>query len=72
MFKLGLEKVGEPEIKLPIFAGSQRTQRNSSRTIQISKGCHQGVAFDMSANLEDPAVATGLEKVNPHPNSQEK
>ena len=25
----------------------------------------------MSANLEDPAVATGLEKVNPHPNSQE-
>ena len=23
------------------------------------------------ANLEDPAVATGLEKVNPHPNSQE-
>ena len=25
----------------------------------------------MSANLEDPAVASGLEKVNPHPNSQE-
>ena len=25
----------------------------------------------MSTNLEDPAVATGLEKVNPHPNSQE-
>ena len=25
----------------------------------------------MSANLEDPAVATGLEKVNPHQNSQE-
>ena len=25
----------------------------------------------MSANLEDPTVATGLEKVNPHPNSQE-
>ena len=23
----------------------------------------------MSANLEDPAVATGLEKVNPHPKS---
>ena len=33
--------------------------------------CHQGFAFIMSANLEDPAVATGLEKVNPHPNSQE-
>ena len=25
----------------------------------------------LSANLENPAVATGLEKVNPHPNSQE-
>ena len=25
-----------------------------------------------SANLEDTAVATGLEKVNPHPNTQEK
>ena len=25
----------------------------------------------MSANLEDTAVATGLEKVNPHANSQE-
>ena len=26
----------------------------------------------MSANLEDTAVATGLENVNPHPNSQEE
>ena len=26
----------------------------------------------MSANLEDPAMATGLEKVNPQPNSQKK
>ena len=25
----------------------------------------------MAANLEDPVVATELEKVNPHPNSQE-
>ena len=25
----------------------------------------------MPANLEEPAVATGLEKVNPHPNFQE-
>ena len=34
---------------------------NSSRTIQNPKGwCHQDVAFNMSANLEDPAVATGL------------
>ena len=27
-------------------------------------------SFCMSANLEEPAVAIGLEKVNPHPNSQ--
>ena len=26
----------------------------------------------MSANLENQAVATGLEKVNPYPNSQER
>ena len=38
----------------------------------MSSWCHQGFAFIMSANLEDPTVATGLEKVNPHPNSQEK
>ena len=45
---------------------------NSSRGIQNPQGgCHQGVAFNMSANLEDPAVATGLKKVNPHPSSQE-
>ena len=25
----------------------------------------------MALNLEDPAVATGLKKVNPHPNYQE-
>ena len=28
-------------------------------------------SFIMSANLEDPAVTTGLEKVSPHPNSLE-
>ena len=27
------------------------------------------VALNILANLEDPAVATGLEKVNPHPSS---
>ena len=44
--------------------------QNSSRTIQMSKGsCCQGFAFIMSANLEDPEVATELEKINPHPNS---
>ena len=29
------------------------------------------VLCSMSTNLEDAAVATGLEKVNPHPSSQE-
>ena len=44
-----------------------------SRTIQNPKGwCHQDVAFNMSANLEGLAVAKVLEKVNPHPNSQEE
>ena len=45
---------------------------NSIRAIQNPKGqCHQGVAFNMSAKLEDPAEVKGLEKVNPHPSSQE-
>ena len=30
-----------------------------------------GATFNMSANLEDLAVATGLEKVKLHPNAQE-
>ena len=32
MFKLGLEKAEEPEIKLPTFAGWQRKQGNSRKT----------------------------------------
>ena len=32
MFTLGLEKAEESEIKLPIFAGSQRKQGNSRKT----------------------------------------
>ena len=30
MYKLGLEKAEEPEIKLPAFVGSQRKQGNST------------------------------------------
>ena len=33
---------------------------------------YQNAALNMSANEENPAVATGLKKVNPHPNSQEE
>ena len=32
MFKLNLEKVEEPEIKLTIYAGSQKIQENSRKT----------------------------------------
>ena len=32
-YKLGLEKAGEPEIKLPTFVGSQRKPRNSRKNI---------------------------------------
>ena len=45
---------------------------NSSKVTQNPKRqYYQSVALFMSANLEDPAVATGLEKVNLYPNSQE-
>ena len=46
-------------------------QANGCNKITSIGGCHQGFAFIMSANLEDPAVATGLEKIHHHPNSQE-
>ena len=32
MYKPDLEKAGEPEIKLPTFAGSQKKQENSRKT----------------------------------------
>ena len=32
---------------------------------------YQGIACNMSANLEDPAMATGLKKVNPQSSCQE-
>ena len=50
------------------------TRALGSTAVSKASGCggiHQSVALNMSANLEDPAVATGLEKVNPHSNSQE-
>ena len=34
--------------------------------------CHQSFVFIMSANLENSTMATELEKINPHPNSQEE
>ena len=32
IYKLGLEKVDEPEIQFPMFVGSQRKQGNSRKT----------------------------------------
>ena len=32
MFKVDLEKVEEPEIKLPTYAGSEKKQENSRKT----------------------------------------
>ena len=32
MFKLDLEKAGEPEIKLPMFSGSSKKQESSRKT----------------------------------------
>ena len=39
--------------------------------VALKGWCYPRVALSMSKDLEDPAVATGLEKVNPHPTSQE-
>ena len=41
--------------------------------IQIMKDdCCESAAFNMPANLENPAVATGLEKVSFHSNPKER
>ena len=56
-----------PKDKSPRSEDVQTTGEEQRRITNIPIG----FAFIMSANLEDPAVATGLEKVNPHPNSQE-
>ena len=47
MFKLGLEKTEEQEIKLPTSIGSQRKQRNSRKTsTSASEGFDYAKAFD--------------------------
>ena len=51
-------------------SGCDRSPVELSKTLK--EWCYQDVSFNMSTNLEDPAVATGLERVNPHPSSQEE
>ena len=41
MHKLGFKKAEEPEIKLPIFTGSQKNQENSNKQIYF---CFTGYA----------------------------
>ena len=59
----------ECEVKWALRS-TEVNQANGCNKITSIGGCHQGFAFIMSANLEDPAVATELEKVNPHPSFQ--
>ena len=40
--------------------------------LKRKKRCCESAALNMPANLENSAVATDLEKVNLHPNSQEQ
>ena len=67
----------------PDFLESKVKWALGSTSVNKSSGCDgipielfktlmdEGIAFNMSANLEHPAVATALEKVNPQPNSQD-
>ena len=84
MFKLVLEKAEEPEIKLPTSTGSSKKAREFQKNIyfcfidyakafdwvdhnklwKILKVMH----FNMPANMENSAEATGLEKVSFHSN----
>ena len=45
MYKLGLEKAEEPEVKLPTFVGSWREQRNSRKNIYFCF-IHYAKAFE--------------------------
>ena len=60
----------ECEVKWALRS-TEVNKANGCNKITSIGGCHQGFAFIMSANVEDPAVATGLEMVSPHPSSQE-
>ena len=60
MFKLNLEKVEEPEIKLTIYAGSQKIQENSRRMyvkrineISFSQGKIMNMPFDQLWDTHD-------------------
>ena len=43
MFKLDLEKAEEPEIKLPISAGSSKKQENARKTATFAYWLHQSL-----------------------------
>ena len=57
----------------PAFRQMLYHMSQQERAIQSPEGrCYQRDALNVSVNMEDPSVATGLEKVNPHPNSQDR
>ena len=66
----------ECEVKWAFFRSTAVNKASGCNEIPVKlfktlKDDANKVFHSMSANLEDPAVATGLEKVNPCPNSQE-
>ena len=71
----------EPDIlecKVKGVLGSITTNKSSRghgipvELFQILKGCCESAVFNMPANLENSAVATGLEKVSFHSNPKER
>ena len=50
MYKMGLEKAEEPEIKLSTFTGSQRKQENSRKTLSASMTTLKPLTVWITAN----------------------
>ena len=55
----------------PAVVKASGGNRIPAELLKILRWCYQSAALNMPANLEDSVVAKGLEKFNPHPNSQE-
>ena len=60
------------EVKQALGRTAVNKDRISAKPFKILKDDAINMLHSMSANLENPAVATGLEKFIPYPNSQEK
>ena len=61
----------ECEVRWALGSTFNKARRCDGIPVEFhSKNNKRYVSLNMSVNLEDPAVATGLEKVNLHPSSQ--